>query len=57
MYFIKNGFVRLDAKAVAQFLFENKDDLDKTQIGEILGREPDAAFVKDENDVPKAQKF
>lgn len=48
LYFIKNGFVRLDAKAVAQFLFENKDDLDKTQIGEILGREPDAAFVKDE---------
>ena len=48
LYFIENGFVRLDAKEMALFLLENKDKLDKTQIGEVLGKEPDSAFVKDE---------
>ena len=46
-YFIDNGFVELDAKAIARFFIENKNKLDKTMIGEALGREPDAAFVKD----------
>jgi brefeldin A-inhibited guanine nucleotide-exchange protein len=46
-YFIDNGFVDLDAKAIALFFIENKNKLDKTMIGEALGREPDAAFVKD----------
>ena len=48
LYFIENGFVRLDAKEIAEFLLENKDKLDKTQIGEVLGKEPNSAFVKDE---------
>lgn len=48
LYFIENGFVNLDAKEVALFLLVNKDKLDKTQIGEVLGKEPDSAFVKDE---------
>eukprot|EP00538_Stauroneis_constricta_P006079 CAMPEP_0119552528 /NCGR_PEP_ID=MMETSP1352-20130426/5482_1 /TAXON_ID=265584 /ORGANISM="Stauroneis constricta, Strain CCMP1120" /LENGTH=2147 /DNA_ID=CAMNT_0007598771 /DNA_START=318 /DNA_END=6761 /DNA_ORIENTATION=+ len=45
-FFIDNGFVELDAKSLAKFLLENKDKLDKTQTGEVLGKEPDAAFVK-----------
>lgn len=45
-YFIDNGFVKLDARDVAQFFLKGKDKLDKTQLGEFLGREPDAAFVK-----------
>jgi len=48
LFFIENGFVNLDAKEVALFLLVNKDKLDKTQIGEVLGKEPDSAFVKDE---------
>jgi brefeldin A-inhibited guanine nucleotide-exchange protein len=32
---------------MARFLFENKERLDKTQTGEVLGKETDAAFVKD----------
>eukprot|EP00980_Cylindrotheca_fusiformis_P007137 scaffold1501_cov130-Cylindrotheca_fusiformis.AAC.6 len=45
-YFIDNGFVTLDAKEIALFFLENKDKLDKTQMGEVLGKEPDACFVK-----------
>lgn len=45
-FFIDNGFVTLDAKEIALFFIENKDKLDKTQMGEVLGKEPDAAFVK-----------
>jgi brefeldin A-inhibited guanine nucleotide-exchange protein len=45
-FFIDNGFVERDARQVALFFLTNKDKLDKTQIGEALGREPDSAFVK-----------
>jgi brefeldin A-inhibited guanine nucleotide-exchange protein len=45
-FFIDNGFVTLEAKEVALFFLANKEKLDKTQIGEVLGREPEAAFVK-----------
>lgn len=45
-FFIDNVFVECDAKAIALFFLANKDKLDKTQMGEALGREPDAAFVK-----------
>lgn len=48
LYFVENGFVVLDAQAVAHFFLENKDTLDKTQMGEALGKEPDAAFLKEE---------
>lgn len=47
-FFIDNGFVERDAKKIAVFFLNNKDKLDKTQIGECLGREPDAAFVKED---------
>jgi brefeldin A-inhibited guanine nucleotide-exchange protein len=45
-FFIDNGFVNLNAKEVALFLFENREKLDKTQIGELLGKEPDNRFDK-----------
>jgi len=45
-FFIDHGFVELDAKEVATFLFENREKLDKTQIGELLGKEPDNAYDK-----------
>lgn len=45
-FFVDNGFVDCNAKDVAHFFLSNKDKLDKTQIGEALGREPDAAFIK-----------
>jgi brefeldin A-inhibited guanine nucleotide-exchange protein len=48
-FFVDNGFVTLDAKEIAVFFIQNKDKLDKTQMGEVLGREPDAPFLK----VPK----
>jgi brefeldin A-inhibited guanine nucleotide-exchange protein len=48
-FFIDNEFVELDAKDIARFLYENRETLDKTQIGEVLGKEPDSAFIKDEN--------
>ncbi|GMH75449.1 hypothetical protein TL16_g06769 [Triparma laevis f. inornata] len=48
LHFVKHKFCEeLEAKAVAKFLLANKDKLDKTQIGEILGKEPDYAFVKE----------
>lgn len=47
-YFVNHDFVQLDARAVAQFFLEHKDTLDKTQMGEALGREPDASFLKEE---------
>eukprot|EP00804_Cyclotella_cryptica_P009256 CCRYP_016755-RD/>CCRYP_016755-RD protein AED:0.20 eAED:0.20 QI:0/0.5/0.14/1/0.5/0.14/7/0/1836 len=49
LFFIDSGFVKLDARDMARFLYENKDKLDKTQTGEVLGKEPDAAFVKDKD--------
>ena len=48
-YFIENGLVKQTAKDVAEFFLQNKDKLDKTQMGDALGREPDAALVKDPN--------
>mmetsp|Transcript_59953 Transcript_59953/g.147342 ORF Transcript_59953/g.147342 Transcript_59953/m.147342 type:complete len:2142 (-) Transcript_59953:113-6538(-) len=45
-FFIDNGFVECDAKEIAVFFLKNKDKLDKTQMGEVLGREPDSAFIK-----------
>jgi len=47
-FFFDNDFVTLDAKAIAHFFLENKDKLDKTQMGEVLGKEPDSAFIKKE---------
>jgi brefeldin A-inhibited guanine nucleotide-exchange protein len=46
-FFIENGFVERDAKQIALFFLANKDKLDKTQMGEALGREPDASLVKE----------
>ena len=48
-FFIDNGLVKLDAREMALFFLANRDKLDKTQMGEALGREPDSAFVKDNN--------
>jgi len=45
-FFIENGFVECDARQIALFFLSNKDRLDKTQMGEVLGKEPDSAFVK-----------
>ena len=45
-FFIDNEFVKCDAKAIARFFLSNKDRLDKTQMGEALGRGPDEAFIK-----------
>eukprot|EP00536_Pseudo-nitzschia_multiseries_P007846 jgi/Psemu1/240607/estExt_Genewise1.C_1890031 len=50
-FFIENGFVTCDAQEIAQFFLAHKDRLDKTQIGEVLGREPDAAFIKGKPDL------
>lgn len=52
-YFIENGFLKLDAREVASFLLKHQDRLDKTQIGEVLGKEPDASFIKDKNADPE----
>ena len=53
MFFIETGFLTLDVKEIALFLHRNKDKLNKTQIGELLGREPDASFVKDKSEDPE----
>lgn len=45
-FFIDNDFVECHAQSIARFFLDHKDTLDKTQLGEALGREPDAAFVK-----------
>lgn len=50
-FFFDNGFVECDAKAIALFFLAHKDKLDKTQMGEVLGREPDAAFIKKPTDL------
>jgi brefeldin A-inhibited guanine nucleotide-exchange protein len=50
-FFIEQGFITLDAKEIALFFIANKDRLDKTQMGEALGREPHAAFVKNPENV------
>ena len=48
-FFLDSGFVQLDARDMARFLYENKERLNKTQTGEVLGKETDAAFVKDKD--------
>mmetsp|Transcript_7450 Transcript_7450/g.21709 ORF Transcript_7450/g.21709 Transcript_7450/m.21709 type:complete len:1742 (-) Transcript_7450:1355-6580(-) len=50
-FFIDNGFVTCDAKEIARFFLAHKDRLDKTQMGEVLGREPDSAFIKGKPDL------
>eukprot|EP00586_Coscinodiscus_wailesii_P008153 CAMPEP_0172522006 /NCGR_PEP_ID=MMETSP1066-20121228/292890_1 /TAXON_ID=671091 /ORGANISM="Coscinodiscus wailesii, Strain CCMP2513" /LENGTH=1699 /DNA_ID=CAMNT_0013304971 /DNA_START=60 /DNA_END=5160 /DNA_ORIENTATION=+ len=45
-FFIANEFVKQEAHSIALFFHKHCDQLDKTQIGEILGREPDASFDK-----------
>ena len=52
-YFVQNDFVELDACAIAHFFLQNKDKLDKTQMGEALGKEPDASFVKEQGVDPE----
>jgi Sec7-like guanine-nucleotide exchange factor len=52
-YFVENKFVELDACKIAQFFLTNKDRLDKTQMGEVLGKEPDSRIVKGEEDPEK----
>ena len=52
-FFIENDFVELDARDMARFLYENSETLDKTQIGELLGREPEAAYIKDDGADPE----
>ena len=47
------GFLNLDAKEVASFFLENKEKLDKTQMGEVFGREIDASFIKDKGVDPE----
>jgi len=53
LFFIQNGLLRLDAKEIAAFFFTHKETLDKTQIGEIFGREPQASFIKDKGVDPE----
>ena len=52
IHFADCNFVKLEAKAVAIFLFVNREKLDKTQIGEVLGKEPEYAFIKDPSAEP-----
>ena len=48
LHFVKSGFVEsLTARSVALFLYVRRDDLDKTQVGELLGKEPDYCLVPD----------
>ena len=45
-FLIENEFVKLDARDMSRFLLEHQEKLDKTQIGEVLGKEPDSCFDK-----------
>jgi len=54
LYFIKNKFMDCDAQGVALFLAKHKDNLDKTQIGEVLGKEPDYPLIKGDGIDPEA---
>ena len=53
LFFVQHGFLNLDAKEVASFFLENKEKLDKTQMGEVFGREIDASFIKDKGVDPE----
>lgn len=48
LFFIQTGLLHMDAKEIATFFLDHKEELDKTQIGEFFGKEPDASFVKDD---------
>jgi brefeldin A-inhibited guanine nucleotide-exchange protein len=52
-FFVENNFVKLDAKDIATFLYKNRDKLDKTQIGELLGKEPHSSFSKSTSREPE----
>lgn len=45
-FFIENDLVECNARSIALFFLAQKDKLDKTQMGEALGREPHANFIK-----------
>ena len=47
LFFIERGFFHLDAREIALFFHEHNEQLDMTMIGEVLGKEPEASFVKD----------
>jgi brefeldin A-inhibited guanine nucleotide-exchange protein len=53
LFFIQNGLLHMDAKEIADFFYEHKEELDKTQIGEIFGGDPLAGFVKGEGVDPE----
>ena len=53
LFFVQSGLLHLDAYEIASFFYENKEILDKTQIGEVFGREPDASFVKGDDVDPE----
>lgn len=38
-YFVQHDFITMDAREVAEFILENRDILDKTAVGDLLGRE------------------
>ena len=56
LYFIQHEFCICDANEIAKFLLQNKETLDKTQIGECLGKEVDSAMIKTEDDAEKGGK-
>jgi len=53
LFFVKHGFLHLDAEELARFFLTHKEVLDKTQMGEIFGREPEASFVKEKGVDPE----
>jgi brefeldin A-inhibited guanine nucleotide-exchange protein len=52
-YFVENGFVELDASAIAHFFLEHKDKLDKTEMGEAVGRDPESSYLKEKGVDPE----
>ena len=53
LHFSKCGALTITPKSVAGFLFENREKLDKTQIGEVLGKEESYALLKNEESAEK----
>jgi len=52
-FFISENMCEANAPAIAQFLYQNNDKLDKTQIGELLGREAEFSLIKNETSAEK----
>jgi len=52
-FFISENMCEPNAPAIAQFLYQNNDKLDKTQIGELLGREAEFSLIKNETSAEK----